>query len=43
MNVDISENVFSEDMLGKNILLEGMEAGDIRTGEDQPLSISIFK
>jgi len=37
--VEISDNLISDDILGGNILLEGMAGGDIMIGEDQPLTI----
>ncbi len=39
-NVEISGNTISEEVLGKNILLEGMPAQDLLLGSDQGLEIS---
>ena len=38
-NVQIADNTFSEDMLGKNILLIGMKKGDLQVSKNQGLSI----
>jgi hypothetical protein len=37
-NVELSDNILSEEVLGKNIYLEGMELTDIVVGSDQGLT-----
>jgi len=39
-NVEISGNSIAEDILGKNILLEGMELKDLHLGAEQDLNLS---
>jgi len=39
-NVEISDNSISEEILGKTILLEGMQAKDLQLGSEQGLKLS---
>ena len=38
-NVEVTDNTISDEVLGRNILLEGMEAEEILVGRDQDLTI----
>jgi hypothetical protein len=39
-NVDISENIIPNDVLGKNMMIKGMKKSEIKLGKGQGISIT---